>query len=149
MKSPTIGASRDAFERRQEHDAADNGRHGVALGAGRRCGAATASGLVVGGPCSHDVSSLGDRRRGPGRTSTIVILALAQGSKNSDANPATQRALQIMMVAGVCVALGKLTRTDLISYHAQPGLCPSQPARAWSNAAILMVAKLEKVSDTA
>ena len=86
---------------------------------------------------------------GPAGRSTIVILALAQGSKNSDANPATQRALQIMMVAGVCVALGKLTRTDLISYHAQPGLCPSQPARAWSNAAILMVAKLEKVSDTA
>lgn len=42
--------SRDAFERREEHDGANNGRHGVVLGAGRRCGAVTASGRVVHDP---------------------------------------------------------------------------------------------------
>lgn len=40
-------ALRDAFERRQEPDAVSSGRHSVALGVGRRCGAVTASGWVV------------------------------------------------------------------------------------------------------
>jgi hypothetical protein len=31
MKSPAMGASRSALGRREEHDAANNGRHGVAL----------------------------------------------------------------------------------------------------------------------
>jgi hypothetical protein len=75
MKSTTIGASRDAFERRQKHDAADNGRHGVALGAGGRCGAATSSGLMVGGSalmtCRASAIGGGAGPAGPRRSSSL------------------------------------------------------------------------------
>jgi hypothetical protein len=47
MKSLTMKASRGAFERQQESDEVNSGRRSVALGAGRRCGAVTASCRVV------------------------------------------------------------------------------------------------------
>jgi hypothetical protein len=47
MKSPALGASHVAFERRQEYDKVHDRRPHIAFGAGRRCGAVTASSRVV------------------------------------------------------------------------------------------------------
>jgi hypothetical protein len=49
MKSATLAAWRGAFQPRQEDEAAIGGRDGIASGANRRCGVATAAAQVVRG----------------------------------------------------------------------------------------------------